>query len=115
MACGVPTDSGTPYIYCAGGSSFATQTANGRVFATDPIADVITTLSSNYPPGDAGILPGGFTVFNNTLVTLGGFDIANGVGTDQIWQFTPNPAGWVQKGPSCQFHSGTYQPRPLAV
>src|SRR4030095_9721223 len=27
----------------------------------------------------------------------GGFDIPNGVGTNQIWQFTPNPAGWVQK------------------
>jgi len=43
------------------------------------------------------MLPGGFSVFNNTLVTLGGFDIPNGVGIDQIWQFTPNPAGWVQK------------------
>jgi N-acetylneuraminic acid mutarotase len=36
-------------------------------------------------------------VFNNTLVALGGFDIPNGVGIDQIWQFTPSPAAWVQK------------------
>ena len=36
-------------------------------------------------------------MFNNTLVVLGGFDIPNGIGTNQIWQFTPNPAGWVQK------------------
>src|ERR1041385_1977387 len=97
MACGVLNDSGTDYIYCAGGSNFATQTTSGRVFRYDPIADVITTVSSNYPPGDAGILPGGFTVFNNTLITVGGFDIPNGVGTNQIWQFTPSPAGWVQK------------------
>jgi hypothetical protein len=97
MACSVLTDSGTPYIYCAGGSNFATQTTSGRVFRYDPIPDAITTVSSNFPPGDAGILPGGFTAFNNTLVTLGGFDIPNGVGTDQIWQFTPNPAGWVLK------------------
>ena len=97
MACSVLNDSGTDYIYCVGGSNFATQTTTGRVFRYDPIADSITTVASNWPPGDAGILPGGFTVFNNTLVILGGFDIPNGVGTDQIWQFTPNPAGWVQK------------------
>src|SRR5207249_6221545 len=48
-------------------------------------------------PGDAGTLPGGFTVLNNKLYILGGFDIPNGVGTNQIWEFTPNPAGWVQK------------------
>jgi hypothetical protein len=67
------------------------------VFRYDPVADIITTVASNWPPGDTGILPGGFTVFSNTLVTLGGFDIPNGVGIDQIWQFTPSPAGWVQK------------------
>ena len=97
MACGVLNDSGTDYIYCVGGSNFATQTTTGRVFRYDPIADSITSVASNWPPGDAGTLPGGFTVFNNTLIILGGFDIPNGVGTDQIWQFTPNPAGWVQK------------------
>ena len=32
-----------------------------------------------------------------TLDILGGFDIPNGIGIDQIWQFTPSPAGWVQK------------------
>jgi N-acetylneuraminic acid mutarotase len=98
MACGVLNDSGTDYIYCAGGSNFATQTTSGRVFRYDPVADSITTVASNFPPGDTGILPGGFSVFNNTLVTLGGFDIPNGVGTDQIWQFTPSPASWMLKG-----------------
>src|SRR5206468_7003136 len=61
-------------------------------------ADSITAVSSNWPPGDAGILPGGFAVFNNTLVILGGFDVVNGVGASAIWQFTPSPAAWVQKG-----------------
>ncbi len=97
MACSILADSGTPYIYCVGGSNFATQAVTGRVFRYDPTADVITSVSSNWPSGDAGILPGGFSVFNNTLVILGGFDVTNGVGNDQIWQFTPNPAGWVQK------------------
>ena len=40
-----------------------------------PLRTASRSVSSNYPPGDAGILPGGFTVFNNTLYTLGGFDI----------------------------------------
>jgi len=97
MACGVLNDSGTDYIYCVGGSNFAAQTVTGRVFRYDPIADSITTVASNYPPGDAGTLPGGFTVFSNTLITVGGFNVAGGVGTDEIWQFTPSPAGWVQK------------------
>ena len=97
MACGVMNDSGTDYIYCVGGSNFTTQGTTGRVFRYDPVADSITTVPSNWPPGDTGILPGGFTIFSNTLVTLGGFDIPNGVGIDQIWQFTPSPAGWVQK------------------
>ena len=42
-------------------------------------------------------MPGGFTAFNNKLYILGGFDIPNGIGTNQIWEFTPSPAGWVQK------------------
>ena len=42
MACGVLNDSGTDFIYCAGGSNFATQTTSGRVFRYDPITDSIT-------------------------------------------------------------------------
>ena len=100
MACSVLTDSGTPYIYCVGGSNFASQTATDRVFRYDPVADSITTVAASWPPGLSSILPGGFSVFNNTLVILGGFDIPNGVGIDQIWQFTPSPAGFVQKSTS---------------
>ena len=32
MACGVLTDSGTPYIYCVGGSAGGQTTATGRAF-----------------------------------------------------------------------------------
>jgi Kelch motif len=99
MACGVLNDAGTDYIYCAGGSESATSTTTGRVFRYDPIADAITTVAGgDWPPGASGILPGGFAVFGNKLFTLGGFDIPNGVGINQIWEFTPSPAGWVQKG-----------------
>jgi hypothetical protein len=37
---------------------------------------------------------------------LGGFDIPNGSGIDQIWEFTPNPAGWVQKSAVLPFPLG---------
>ncbi len=94
--CAVANDSGTDYIYCVGGSSFATQTSTGRVFRYDPVADVITTVPSNWPPGDANVLPGGIAAFNNKIYVLGGFNINTSV-TDEIWEFTPNPAGWVLK------------------
>ena len=96
MACSVLNDSGTDYIYCVGGSNFLSQTTSGRVFRYDPIADAITTVASNWPPGDANVLPGGISVFNNQIYILGGFNVNTSV-TDEIWQFTPNPAGWMQK------------------
>jgi N-acetylneuraminic acid mutarotase len=95
--CAVANDSGTDYIYCVGGSQSSSATETSRVFRYDPVADVITTVAANWPPGDASILPGGITVFNNTIYILGGFDVLNNVSTQQIWAFTPNPAGWVQK------------------
>jgi len=45
------------------------------------------------------ILPGGFTVANNKLYILGGFNINVG-STNQIWEFDPNAAAgsrWTQK------------------
>src|SRR5205823_14081435 len=63
--CAVANDSGTDYIYCVGGSSFATQTTIGRVFRYDPVADVITPVATDWPPGDANVLPGGIAAFNN--------------------------------------------------
>src|SRR5947208_6728801 len=106
IECAVANDSGTDFIYCVGGSQSSSQTETGRVFRYDPVADVITTLATDWPPGDASTLSGGITVFNNTIYILGGFHVLNNVSTDQIWAFTPNPAGWVQKS--------TVLPVPLA-
>src|SRR5262245_5482971 len=105
MACSVLTDSGTPFIYCVGGSNFASQTTLGRVFRYNPVADSITPVVGDWPPG-ATTLPGGFTVFNNKFYIFGGFDIINGTGSDEIWEFTPNPAGWVQKNAVLPFPLG---------
>jgi len=95
--CAVANDSGTDYIYCVGGSQSSSQTETGRVFRYDPVADVITTVAANWTPGDASTIPGGITVFNDTIYILGGFDVLNNVSTDQIWAFTPNPAAWMLK------------------
>jgi hypothetical protein len=101
MACGVLTESGTPFIYCVGGSAAGATTATARVFRNDPVSDTIETLDAqdNWP-GDGGgtILPGGFAVANNKLYILGGFDI-NVQSTDLIWQFDPTAAvgaKWTQ-------------------
>jgi hypothetical protein len=101
MACGVLTVTGTPYIYCIGGSAAGQATATPRVFFYDPVADYITSLTSedNWPGDAAGtILPGGFAVTGNKLYILGGFNI-NVSSTNQIWQFDPNAAvgaKWTQ-------------------
>ena len=60
---------------------------------------MISSVAAPWPGANGGTtLPGGFTVFNNKLYILGGFDtITNGgQGTNQIWEFTP-PTTWVQK------------------
>jgi len=94
MACGVLTLSGTPYIYCVGGSAAGQAVATARVFYYNPATDTITTLTAadNWP-GDAGgtILPGGFAVTGNKLYTLGGFNI-NVASTNGIYQFDPTAA-----------------------
>jgi len=94
MACGVLTVSGTPYIYCVGGSAAGQTTATARVFFYDPVADTITSLTAgdNWPGDAVGtILPGGFAVAGNKLYILGGFNI-NVSSTNQIWQFDPTAA-----------------------
>src|SRR5262249_61673916 len=92
IACAVLNDSGTDYIYCVGGSEFGTATTTGRVFRYDPVADSIRTISPSWPPGHQNILPGGFSVFNNKLYILGGYNISVSM-DDGIWEFTPSPAG----------------------
>jgi hypothetical protein len=97
MACGVLSDSGTPYIYCVGGSAFGTTTATDRVFRYDPVADSITTIPSPWPGDADGItLPGGFTVFNNKLYILGGYQFLTGM-ADTIYEFTPGTNTWALK------------------
>ncbi len=97
MACGVLNDAGTDYIYCAGGSQVVVNLVTGRVFRYNPITHTLTTVSAPWPPG-VNTLPGGFTVCSNKLYILGGFNNPpTGDSTDQIWEFTPSPAGWVQK------------------
>ncbi len=100
IACGVLTDAGTPYIYCAGGSVVSTPTvATGRVFRYNPVTDTISPVAAPWPAAGTTVIPGGFTVFQNKLYILGGFDTVTGggQGINQIWEFTPSPAGWVQK------------------
>jgi plastocyanin/N-acetylneuraminic acid mutarotase len=101
MACGVLTVSGTPLIYCVGGSAAGATTATARVFTYDPVTDTPALLGSDDWPGDAAgtILPGGFTVANNKLYILGGFNI-NVASTNEIWEFNPNGVAgsrWTQK------------------
>ena len=102
MACGVLTVSGTPFIYCVGGSAAAQTTATARVFFYNPVTDTITTLTGadNWPGDAAGtILPGGFAVTGNKLYIVGGFNI-NVASTNEIWQFDPTAgvgAKWLQR------------------
>ena len=96
MACGVLNVNGADYIYCVGGSAAGATTATDRVFRYDPVTDTITTIDAPWPGAMGTILPGGFSVFNNKLYILGGFNINVGM-VDTIWEFTPCPAGWVQK------------------
>src|SRR5436309_7150632 len=101
MACGVLTVSGTPLIYCVGGSAAGATTATARVFTYDPATDTPALLGSDDWPGDVAgtILPGGFTVANNKLYILGGFNISV-ASTNEIWEFNPNAAAgsrWAQK------------------
>src|SRR5438552_7383358 len=100
IACGVLTDAGTPYRYCAGGSVVSTPTvATGRVFRYNPVTDTISPVAAPWPAAGTTVIPGGFTVFQNKLYILGGFDTVTGggQGINQIWEFTPSPAAWVQK------------------
>jgi len=102
MACGVLDVSGTPFIYCVGGSAAGQTTAAARVFFYDRVTDTATTLTAadNWPGNILGtILPGGFAVTNNKLYILGGFNI-NVASTNEIWEFNPNAATgsrWTQK------------------
>ena len=115
MACGVLTDSGTPYIYCAAGSNFVSQTGSGRVFRYDPIADAITSVSSNWPPGDSAFCP----VASLCSTTRSSFWVASifltASGPTRFGSLhLTQPAG-CRRMPSCQFRSAICQPPPSVV
>ena len=102
MACGVLTVSGTPLIYCVGGSAagHTTATSPACLPTIRPLIRRPPSLADDWP-GDAigTILPGGFTVANNKFYILGGFNI-NVASTNEIWEFDPNAASgsrWTQK------------------
>jgi N-acetylneuraminic acid mutarotase len=97
MACGVLTVSGTPQIYCTGGSQSQVVGTTGRVFSYNPATDTFTSLAAgdDWPGSQAGtFLPGGFAVAANKLYIIGSFN-ANAtppVMTNQVWQFDPTAA-----------------------
>jgi N-acetylneuraminic acid mutarotase len=99
MACGVLTDAGTPFIYCVGGSAVTIPDIQNRVFRYNPVTDVISPVAAPWPGAQGTTLPGGFTVFQNKLYILGGFDTITNTGqsVNTTWEFTPSPAAWVQK------------------
>ena len=129
MACGVLTVSGTPNIYCVGGSAAGAATATARVFFYNPVTDTITTLTGadNWPGDAAGtILPGGFAVTGNKLYIVGGFNI-NVASTNEIWQFDPTAgvgAKWLQRvnapvpimyAPTAAIDGGIYRGRSVGL
>jgi Kelch motif len=95
MACGVLNVSGTPLIYCVGGSAVGQTVAAARVFSYNPVLNA----ADDWPGNPGSVLPGGFAVANNKLYILGGFDI-NVASTNGIWEFDPNAAEgsrWTEK------------------
>ncbi len=99
MVAGVLTDAGTPYIYVVGGSAAGAATATPTVRRYDPIADVITTVTTDPWPAIANTLPGGAVVLNNKLYVFGGFVISVSMSTE-IWVFDPAAAAgsrWTLK------------------
>ena len=100
MACGVLTVSGTPYIYCVGGSAAGQTTAVARVLRYNPATDTGNVVTGDDWPGDTAhdTLPGGFAVWNNKLYIIGGFQI-NTQMTNQVWEYDPNATGshWTRK------------------
>jgi hypothetical protein len=97
MACGVLTASGTPYIYCVGGSAAGATTATARVFRYNPATDVVSAVAAPWPGNPGGdTLPGGFAVVNNKLYIVGGFQV-NVAMTNQTWEFNPVGNVWTAK------------------
>ena len=95
------TDAGTPYIYCVGGShGLHPQTATGRVFRYDPVTDTISPVAATWPAlATASYFARWLHRVSTTSSTfwVASTSSLKGIGINQIWEFTPSPAGWVQK------------------
>jgi len=101
MVGGVLNVGGTDMIVVVGGSAAGATTATASVRQYNPVTDVLTEVTTDPWPGNAGgtILPGGAAVFNNSLYVFGGFNINVGM-INQIWQYNPAAAAgtrWTQK------------------
>jgi hypothetical protein len=99
MVGGVLQDAGTPYIFVVGGSAAGAATSTPTVRRYDPVADVITVVTTDPWPAAANTLPGGGVVLNNKLYVIGGFVINSAMSTE-IWQFDPAAAAgsrWTLK------------------
>ena len=91
MVGGVLNFGGTPYIIVVGGSAAgATNASSSEVRQYDPVADMMTTLTSDPWPGNTNgaTLPGGAAVLGNKLYVFGGFHIGIGM-ISAIYRFDP--------------------------
>ena len=90
MVGGVLNFGGTSFIVVVGGSAAGATTATSEVRQYDPVADVVTTLTSDPWPGNTNgtTLPGGAAVVNNKLYVFGGFNIGVGM-VSTIYRFDP--------------------------
>jgi hypothetical protein len=99
MAVAALTDSNGPRIYAIGGSSIdSVPTSTVRIY--NPVADSLTTLTSDPWPASPARIPGGWAVVNNKLYIFGGFSaLGSGAVFNDTWRFDPlGPAGgrWTQ-------------------
>src|SRR5438477_8063622 len=95
----VLTDSTGVRIYAIGGSSID-SVPTPVVRSYDPVADVVTVITSDPWPATPARVPGGYAVYNNKLYIYGGFSaLGNGSVFTDTWQFDPMAAAgskWTQ-------------------
>src|SRR5207253_1490523 len=99
MAVAVLTDTGGVRIYAIGGNDINSNPAS-LVRVYNPVADSLSTLTTDPWPASPARVPGGYAVYNNKLYIFGGFSAlgAGAVFTD-TWRFDPMAvagAKWTQ-------------------
>ncbi len=89
MSVSVLTDTNGPRIYAIGGSSTDSIPTN-MVRVYNPVADSISTLTSDPWPATPARIPGGWAVLNNKLYIFGGFSaLGSGSVFTDTWRFDP--------------------------